>query len=99
MTLYSGRANIFPGNVISHRGKTITDIGSSADYKDFLHRLENFTHSKVAIIPSDMEVRPDKLSYAAYGTEKLWWLIVLANQVYDYEVDLAAGTQILIPQT
>jgi hypothetical protein len=99
MRIRTGRPGIFTGNLISHRGKTITDIGSSVEYKDFLNRLENFTQSKVAIVPNDMEGRPDKIAFAAYGNEKLWWLIVLANQAYDYEVDLAAGKQILIPQT
>jgi 1,4-dihydroxy-2-naphthoate octaprenyltransferase len=44
-----------------------------------------------------MEGRPDLLSYAAYGTELLWWLIVQANNISDYEEDLAAGKQIKIP--
>ena len=45
-----------------------------------------------------MEGRPDLLSVAAYGSELMWWLIVEANSVYDYEEDLKAGTQIIIPQ-
>ena len=45
-----------------------------------------------------MEGRPDLLAYAAYGNELLWWVIVEANNVYDYEEDLKAGTQIIIPQ-
>lgn len=98
MVVNKPRSEIFTGKVISHRGKTITDIGASVDYKTFLNHLENLTESKVAIVPGNMEGRPDRLALAAYGSQELWWLIVIANQVYDYEEDLKAGKQILIPQ-
>ena len=57
-----------------------------------------FSNDRASIFPNDMEGRPDLLSYAAYGTELMWWLIVEANSIYDYEEDLKAGTQIMIPQ-
>ena len=98
MAFSNDRASIFPGRVISHRGKTITDIGSSPAYLSFLEQQSVATNSRVAIVPNDMEGRPDLLSYAAYGTELMWWLIVEANSIYDYEEDLKAGTQIMIPQ-
>tara|TARA_R110000751_G_scaffold262278_6_gene361563 strand:- start:1421 stop:1720 length:300 start_codon:yes stop_codon:yes gene_type:complete len=97
MTLNGDRENIFPGVVISHRGKTITDIGQSKKYRDFVNRLQNSGNAKVAVIPNDLEARPDLLAYAAYGNELLWWVIVEANNAYDYEVDLKAGTQIILP--
>ena len=98
MAFSNDRASIFPGRVISHRGKTITDIGSSPAYLSFLEQQSVATNYRVAIVPNDMEGRPDLLSYAAYGTELMWWLIVEANSIYDYEEDLKAGTQIIIPQ-
>jgi len=54
--------------------------------------------SKLAEVPNNMEGRPDLISYAAYGSPNYWWLIVEANEVYDYEIDLKAGTVIKIPQ-
>tara|TARA_R110002012_G_C11485034_1_gene595519 strand:- start:573 stop:872 length:300 start_codon:yes stop_codon:yes gene_type:complete len=98
MTFSNDRASIFPGRVTSHRGKTITDIGSSTAYLSFLKQQSKATNYSVAIVPNDMEGRPDLLSYAAYGTEVMWWLIVEANSIYDYETDLKAGTQIIIPK-
>lgn len=99
MALTNDRANIFPGVVISHRGKTITDIGSSPKYIRFLEHLQtDSVQNKIAVVPNDMEGRPDLIAYAAYGTEQLWWLIVEANSVFDLESELKAGTQILIPQ-
>lgn len=98
MALTNDRGEIFPGNVVSFRGKTLTDIGSSKKYISFLQQLTTKKQSRIAIIPSELEARPDLLAFAAYGTEQLWWLIVEANSAYDYEVDLKAGTQILIPQ-
>lgn len=74
----------------------MVDTASSKSYLQFLHQLSE-EKSRVAIVPPDMEGRPDLLSYAAYGTELLWWLIVQANNISDYEEDLAAGKQIKIP--
>jgi hypothetical protein len=98
MAFSNDRGKIFRGNIISHRGKTITDIGSSSQYRKFINNVFDSTNSKIAIVPNNMEGRPDLLSFAAYGTELLWWLIVEANLVFDYEEDLKAGKQILIPQ-
>ena len=97
MALNGDRQNIFQGVAISHRGKTITDIGQSKEYRNFINSLDNSNKSRVAIIPNDLEGRPDLLAYAAYGNELLWWVVVEANNVYDYEEDLKAGTQILLP--
>ena len=97
MALTNDRSNIFPGVKVSHRGKTITDTGSSKQYISFLKKINESKNSKIAIVPSELEGRPDLIAYAAYGNEKLWWLIVEANQAYDYEVDFKAGKQILIP--
>jgi len=98
MALNGDRQNIFQGTVISHRGKTITDIGQSKAYRSFVNAIQEPGQAKVAVIPNTMEGRPDLLAYAAYGNELLWWVIVEANNVYDYEEDLKAGTQIIIPQ-
>ena len=98
MAFYNDRGNIFQGNVVSHRGHTITDIGSSSAYRAFINNVFDSTNSKIAIVPNYMVGRPDLLALAAYGTELLWWLIVDANSAYDYEVDFAAGKQILVPQ-
>jgi len=97
MAFYNDRANIFKGKVISHRGHTITDIGSSSEYIRFIQSVSVAKNSKIAIVPNNMVGRPDLLALAAYGTELLWWLVVEANSAYDYEVDFAAGKQIIIP--
>tara|TARA_A100001515_G_scaffold111525_1_gene92536 strand:- start:310 stop:609 length:300 start_codon:yes stop_codon:yes gene_type:complete len=97
MALNNDRSNIFPGVKVSHRGKTITDTGSSKQYIDFLNSISESKDSKIAIVPNELEGRPDLIAYAAYGNENLWWLIVEANQAYDYEVDFKSGKQILIP--
>jgi len=97
MALNGDRQNIFQGTVISHRGKTITDIGQSKKYRAFVNSLQLPGQARVAVVPNDLEARPDLLAYAAYGNELLWWVVVEANNAYDYEVDLKAGTQIILP--
>jgi len=98
MTLNGDRQNIFPGNTVSHRGNTITDIGSSKQYINFVNGLQEPGNARIALVPNNMEGRPDLIAYAAYNNEQLWWVIVEANNAYDYEVDLKAGKQILIPR-
>lgn len=90
------RSVLFKNETVMHRGKAITDIASSSEYRDFIANLPSMD-VKIAAIPNDMEGRPDLLSYAAYGTVDYWWLIVEANDAYDYEVDLSAGTVIKLP--
>tara|TARA_R110000744_G_scaffold113774_1_gene212964 strand:- start:1056 stop:1355 length:300 start_codon:yes stop_codon:yes gene_type:complete len=97
MALTGDRQNIFQGTVISHRGKTITDIGQSQKYRTFVNSLQNPETARVAVITNDLEGRPDLIAYAAYGNELLWWVVVEANNAYDYEVDLKAGKQIILP--
>jgi len=97
MTAFNDRKNIFAGVVRSHRGKTITDIGSSPSYLTFIEQVNNANNNKIAIVPNNMEGRPDLIAFAAYGNELLWWLIVEANNAYDYEVDFGAGKTIIIP--
>ena len=97
MATNSDRGKNFGGNVVSHRGKTITDIGSSLKYRNFVNSLQNSGTSKIAVVPNELEGRPDLLASAAYGNELLWWVLVEANNAYDYESDFKAGTQILIP--
>ena len=97
MALNGDRQNIFAGVTVSHRGKTITDIGQSSKYRTFVNGLEDVNQSRLAVVPNNMEGRPDLLAYAAYGNEMLWWVLVEANNAYDYEVDFKAGTQILVP--
>ena len=97
MALNGDRQNIFKGVLLSHRGKTITDIGQSKEYRTFVNSLQKPNTSRIAVVPNDLEGRPDLLAYAAYGNELLWWVVVEANNVYDYEEDLKAGTQILLP--
>lgn len=98
MAFSNDRARIFRGTEVSHRGKTLTDIGRSKKYRSYINQVFDASNSKIAIISNEFAGRPDLIAYAAYGTELLWWLIVEANSVFDYEEDLKAGKQILIPQ-
>ena len=98
MALNGDRQNIFPGNTVSHRGNIITDIASSKQYINFVNGLQEPGTARIAVVPNNMEGRPDLIAYAAYNNEQLWWVIVEANNAYDYEVDLKAGKQILIPR-
>ena len=51
MALNGDRQDIFQGTVISHRGKTITDIGMSKKYRSFVNSLQRPGNSKVAVVP------------------------------------------------
>jgi hypothetical protein len=80
-----------------HRGKPIKDIVNSKQWKTFLSEGQNDLTYKVATIPSNMENRADLISLAAFGTDRLWWLICSVNKIIDPQTELIAGKQIKIP--
>lgn len=61
-------------------------------------KKKNLTTSddKFAVITPGMEYRPDKVSYAAYGTVDFWWRIMEANDIKDI-FDFKAGVNIRLP--
>lgn len=80
-----------------HRDKPYMDLVSSKLWKAFLvDGLKKYDY-KISVIPASMEFRPDLISGAAYGTEKLWWLVCTANAIIDPNTELVAGKQILLP--
>ena len=81
----------------THRGNPFVDLVNSKGWKNFLVENLNSMEYKVAIIPAQMEFRPDIISQAAYGTVNLWWLICSANSIIDPNTELVAGKQIKIP--
>jgi len=93
----SERSQFFNKRTISHRGKSLDNTSNEVPFQDFLESLEVIP-KKLAIVPAGMDGRPDLIANDAYGTPDLWWVINLANNVFDELVDLKAGKQIVIPQ-
>lgn len=81
----------------THRSKPIKDLVNSKTWENYNNLLNSNTSYRLTKIPSEMEFRPDLISYAAYGTEKLWWLICTANSIVDPHTELVAGKLIKIP--
>ena len=48
------------------------------------------------VVQGDMQV-PDLISYKVYGEERFWWVICLANNVYNIPTDLVVGQLLTIP--
>lgn len=51
---------------------------------------------KVAVIPNDMQYRPDLVSKKRYGTVDFWWKIMEVNNIKDI-MDFKAGRTIVLP--
>ena len=83
--------DIFNASSVMHRGKPL-----SIEFSNFIENIDNNDY-KVAIIPEGMDGRPDLLAYQIYGTEKLWWAIMLANRIDDVTTQLIAGKKIIVP--
>jgi hypothetical protein len=80
-----------------HRGKPFKDLVNSKTWKRFIiDNLTSFTY-KIAFVPAEMENRADLISQAAYGTDRLWWVICSANGVIDPMTELVAGKELKIP--
>ena len=54
LTSPKDRKYLFGNKVVTHRGKTLIDIGSSVAYRDFVSRLDSID-SKLAEVPNNME--------------------------------------------
>jgi len=94
---FTSRYTTFDAIKRSHRGKPLQDLVNSKRWKKFL--VEDFEayEYKVAIVPANMENRADLIALAAFGSEKLWWLICSVNGIIDPMTELIAGKQINIP--
>ena len=80
-----------------HRGKPFKDLVNSKQWKKFLVEDLAKMKYKIAVVPTQMEYRPDLIAFSVYGTVKLWWVICSANGIIDPTTELVAGKQIRIP--
>lgn len=76
------------------------DIGNGSEY-DYLHNsLSNFTllyPVQYYRVSEEDVMRPDLISYKAYGTVQYWWVIMLVNGVQNPLVDLTVGMLLKVP--
>ena len=94
---FSNRFTTYEAVQRTHRGKPFKDLVNSKQFKKFLvDNLESFQY-KIAIVPVSMENRADLIALAAFGTDRLWWLVCTANAIIDPTTELVAGKQIRIP--
>ena len=71
------------------------------DELDMLHNnlskfTMNYEPSYYRVDAVDL-MRPDLISFKCYGTVSYWWLIMLANGLYDAFHDLQVGLLLTIP--
>tara|TARA_R110000824_G_scaffold35687_3_gene111592 strand:- start:18878 stop:19180 length:303 start_codon:yes stop_codon:yes gene_type:complete len=96
-SLRPSRFNTYDALNTTHRSLPFKNLVSSKQWKEFLVEGLGTTSYNVAIIPTNMEFRPDIIAFAAYGSVDLWWLICTANSIIDPNTELPAGKQIKIP--
>lgn len=88
---------LYNASSVTHRNKPLTVLSPSEEYSNFIENMNNLPH-KVAIIPEGVDGRPDLLAHQIYGTEKLWWIIMLANKIDDAKTQLVVGKRIFVPE-
>ena len=88
---------LYNATKITHRDKPLSVLSPSEEFSNFIKNMEDLPH-KVAIIPEGMNGRPDLLALQIYGTEKLWWVIMLANHIEDAHTQLITGKKIFAPE-
>lgn len=94
---FSNRYGTYNADQRTHRGKPFKDLVNSPEWKKFLtENLESFQY-QVAVVPTTMENRADLIALAAFGTDRLWWLVCTVNGIIDPTTELVAGKQIRIP--
>jgi len=79
---------------------TIVNIGNGPEY-DHLHnslsKFQVFYPLKYYRLAQDDLVRPDLVSYKAYGSVRYWWLIMMINKIGNVFADMEVGDLIKIP--
>lgn len=98
MGQYRDRGDFFLYDTVVFKGKTMYDIANDFDWRkahiDFQTTDDIFT----AIVPAGMEHRPDLIANAVYGSPKLYWVVLVANNIYDPEEALDIGDKIRLPR-
>lgn len=94
---FSNRYGTYESVRRTHRGKPFKDLVNSAEWKKFLVENLDKIEYQTTLIPNNMENRVDLIALAAFGTERLWWLICTVNGIIDPTTELIAGKQIRIP--
>jgi hypothetical protein len=88
MSVYSVESRYNTAKVGTFRGKNIL----YTEYIDYnqVEIIDSFT------ITVDLEFRPDLISLAVFGSDKLWWLLMSVNK-FDSISSLYAGRTIKVP--
>lgn len=94
---FSNRYGTYEAVQRTHRDKPFKDLVNSAQWKKFLVENIDKIEYQTTLIPNNMENRVDLIALAAFGTERLWWLICTVNGIIDPTTELIAGKQIRIP--
>jgi len=73
------------------------------DFKEYDHLYNslsrfvmNYSVQYYRIMEDDL-LRPDLISYKAYGTVKYWWLVCFVNKIQDPFTDLEVGALFTMP--
>lgn len=62
-----------------------------------MFEIPETSNDKWRIVKSDEQFNPDVISYREYGDERLYWIILMANNIFDPFTELSAGRLIRIP--
>ncbi len=76
------------------------DIGNGLEYDYLYNSLSKFKLSypvQYYRVSEEDIMRPDLISYKAYGTVQYWWVIMLVNGIQSPLTDLTVGTLLKIP--
>ena len=78
----------------------IVDNGNGSEYDFLYNTLSRFTMEypvQYYRIHSEDIMRPDLISYKAYGSVKYWWIICFVNDIQNPIIDITVGNLIKIP--
>ena len=78
----------------------VTDIGNGPEYDHMYTNLSKFTMTypvQYYRVSEEDTMRPDLISYKAYGSVAYWWLILLVNGVQDVFTGMNVGDLYKLP--
>lgn len=91
--------NNFVHNLSRYNNSEVIYYGDNNLLTFTTYKKKNNTPSgddRFTVITAGTEYRPDKVSYAAYGSVDFWWRIMEANNIKDI-FEFKAGLNIRLP--
>jgi len=87
------------GSSFKHKNKSTTLTVGTAGFDSFYKNVGFDKNNNIIRLPSGFEGRLDLVSLQVYGTVNKWWVIAMANNIFDPVEQMKPGMLLKIPRS